>query len=269
MKRATVVLLLASVLLLAAVPPESRASDNTDWSAVLLVGWDSEESVERLSRSAHKKDFFPLSNHFVSQENRIFCGPTSSAIVLNALRLGKMERLPEDSRSIAGDERAWLPTGYNPFFGKYTPGNVLNDRTKKRIEVLGKPIDIGGRPRRDYGLQLRQLAQVLRAHRLDVTVRVVDENASAETIKREIAGNLATRDDYVLVNYARKSLGQKGGGHISPLGAYDEASDSFLIMDVNPNRASWVWVKAGDLIGAMRTFDTVENRGYLLISEKG
>ena len=33
-------------------------------------------------------------------------------------------------------------------------------------------------------------------------------------------------------------------------------------MDVNPNRAPWVWVRSDDLIAAMRTFDTVENRGY-------
>ena len=146
---------------------------------------------------------------------------------------------------------------------------MLNERTKKRIEVLGKPIEIAGKLRPDFGLQLHQLARMLGAHGLDVTVRVVDPDADAAAIRREIARNLATRDDYVLVNYARKSLGQPGGGHISPLGAYDEASDSFLIMDVNPNRAPWVWVKAGDLIAAMRTFDTVENRGYLLISEKG
>ena len=38
-------------------------------------------------------------------------------------------------------------------------------------------------------------------------------------------------------------------------------------MDVNPNRAPWVWVRSDDLIAAMRTFDTVENRGYLLVSE--
>ena len=38
-------------------------------------------------------------------------------------------------------------------------------------------------------------------------------------------------------------------------------------MDVNPNRAPWVWVGSDDLIAAMRTFDTVENRGYLLVSE--
>ena len=141
------------------------------------------------------------------------------------------------------------------------------NQTKAKIEVLGKPIEIQGAMKKDFGLQLRQLAQALSAHELEVSVRVVDEEANDEVIKRELAKNLAAPGDYVLVNYHRKTLGQKGGGHISPLGAYDEASDSFLIMDVNPNRAPWVWASAADLINAMRTFDTVENRGYLLIAE--
>ena len=232
-----------------------------------LVLWDSEESLNRLSRSTHKKDFFQLSNHFVSQNNKIFCGLASSAMVLNALRLGKKDNLPEDNQSIAKNELFWLPKGFNPFFGKYTSNNVLSDQTKTRVEVLGKPIDIEGDLKSDYGLQLRQLARVLRSHLLDVTLRVVDDNADVDRIKNEIIQNMATRDDYVLVNYARKSLGQTGGGHISPLGAYDKESDSFLIMDVNPNRAPWVWVKSDDLISAMQTFDTVENRGFLLIKE--
>jgi len=41
------------------------------------------------------------------------------------------------------------------------------------------------------------------------------------------------------VNYKRSAIGQKGGGHISPLGAYDEISDSFLVLDVNP-ASSWL-----------------------------
>ena len=138
---------------------------------------------------------------------------------------------------------------------------------KTRLEVLGKPILIDGEAKRDYGLQLRQLAQVLRSHGLEVVTRVVDPGADSSAIRHEIAANLAAGNDFVLVNYARKALGQPGGGHISPLGAYDALSDSFLIMDVNPNRAPWVWVAADDLIAAMRTFDTVENRGYLLVSD--
>ena len=240
---------------------------STGAAAVPLVEWTSEESAARFASSSHKADFFPLSNHFVSQDNRIYCGPASSAIVLNALRLGKREGLPQDRRAIAAEDMAWLPDGFDPFLGKYTPNNVLTAGTKSVAEVLGKPIEIEGEWKKDFGLQLRQLAQVLRAHGLAVTTRVVDDGAAAPPLVEELARNLAARDDYVLVNYARKALGQTGGGHISPLAAYDRASDSFLIMDVNPNRAPWVWVGAADLIAAMRTFDTVENRGYLLISD--
>jgi len=69
----------------------------------------------------------------------------------------------------------------------------------------------------------------------------------------------------VIVAYSRPAVGQAGGGHISPLGAYDQPSDSFLVMDVNPTSAGWVWMPAATLIKAMRTFDTVENRGYVIV----
>ena len=246
---------------------EGRDARTPNSPAPVLIEWGSAESAERLFRSSHNQDFFPLSNHFVSQDNKIFCGLASSAMVLNALRLGEKGGLPQDERSIREEERAWLPEGLNPFFGKYTANNVLSDRTKTRREVLGKPIEIAGELRRDMGLQLRQLGQALRSHRLDVAVRVVDEHARTDMVTREIVENLGRRGDFVLVNYSRKALGQAGGGHISPLGAYDEETDSFLVMDVNPNRAPWVWVESPALVEAMRTLDTVENRGYLLISE--
>ncbi len=235
--------------------------------AAELVEWQSADSLNRLARASHKTDFFPLSNHFVSQDNAIFCGPASSAIVLNALRLGKRDGLPKDRASIAKEEMAWLWEGADPFYGKYTPNNVFTDLAKSRLEVLGKPIPIKGEPKSDFGFQLHQLAELLRSHGLDVALRVVDDDADASEIRRELVENLASEDDYVLVNYSRKALGQPGGGHISPVGAYDEASDSFLVMDVNPNRAPWVWIAADDLVAAMRTFDTVENRGYVLIAE--
>ena len=267
MRLTALVPLVALLCALVVSPMEGHATNSADSRPAALVEWESGESAERLSRSFHKTDFFPLSNHFISQDNSIFCGPVTSAIVLNALRLGREDGLPKDRQSIAEDEMAWLSEGADPFYGKYTPNNVLNDRTKTRLEVLGKPILIEGDSRNDFGLQLRQLAQVLRSHGLEVETRVADAGADGAAVRRELAANLASGDDYVLVNYARRALGQEGGGHISPLGAYDERSDSFLVMDVNPNRAPWVWVGSDDLIAAMRTFDTVENRGYLLVSE--
>ncbi|HEX9244106.1 MAG TPA: phytochelatin synthase family protein, partial [Anaeromyxobacter sp.] len=105
-------------------------------------------------------------------------------------------------------------------------------------------------------------------HGLDSQIRVVGEGAEEKKLEAEIVANLATANDYVLVNYQRDALGQKGRGHISPVGAYDEPSDSFLILDVNPNHGNtWVWVPAHALFSAMRTKDTVENRGFLLVRE--
>jgi hypothetical protein len=75
---------------------------------------------------------------------------------------------------------------------------------------------------------------------------------------------LTQPDHYVVVNYRREAVGQSGGGHISPLGAYDAASDSFLVLDVNPAAAGWVWMPTATLVRGMRSFDTVENRGYVI-----
>jgi len=190
-------------------------------------------------------------------------------IILNALRIrqAKGHNVPADLSSISSVETQHLPNNFNPYLNKYTQNNIFKDHVKKKIEVLGRPININGNFKKDYGLQLRQLVRNLQAHGAKVSLRIVDAKLADSTIIEELKENLARKGDYILVNYARKSLGQKGGGHISPLGAYDRDSDSFLIMDVNTNKAPWVWVKSSDLIRAMRTFDTVENRGYLLIKD--
>ena len=72
----------------------------------------------------------------------------------------------------------------------------------------------------------------------------------------------------MIVNYLRRAVGQKGGGHISPLGAYDDQSDTFLVLDVNPSAAGWVWMSTATLVKGMRTFDTIENRGYIVIEAR-
>ena len=47
--------------------------------------------------------------------------------------------------------------------------------------------------KKDFGLQLRQLAQGLSAHELEVRIRVVDEELDDEVIKRKLAKNLAAK----------------------------------------------------------------------------
>ena len=243
-----------------------------------IVNWGSSEGITRLEESKYKTDFFKLANHFESQHNKIFCGPTSAAIVLNSLRVRNGAiLLPQDETLLSqADLKYLISKKWSPFFKRYTQNNIFLNSPKSRELVLGEIllneqgeviINGKGKPKKDRGFQLHQLAELFKAHGLNIKVRVVSQNLDTKTIKKEIIQNLRSADDYVIVNYKRSVLKQPGGGHISPLGAYHQPSDSFLVMDVTPNKADWIWVKADLLLDAMRTFDTVENRGYLLLSE--
>ncbi len=242
---------------------------NSKIYAADLVTIDSAEGIRRFNRSDAKVDFFPLANHFESQQNKVFCGIASSVIVLNTLRLDNSNiKKPQDHALISKSERKYFPKGVDPIFERYTQNILLNYKSKSKIAVFGKPIDIKGEMKPDYGLQLGELATLLSSYNLSVTKVTTNEKIQDNTIKESFIKNLKTKDDYILINYSRKTLGQGNSGHISPLGAYDKESDSFLIMDVNPNVSKWVWVETKDLTSSMRTFDIVENRGYLLIKEK-
>lgn len=233
-------------------------------SQIKLVDWHFAEGLVRLGSSSHKADFPHLSNQFQNQLDGITCGPTTGAIVLNALRIGKRAVLPKTSFN--EKYKTYLPKIYDPRVGRYTPESFMNEKAQKIKswpQIYGQPID----GINDFGLQIRQLHKIFLIHGVKSKLRVVDKNLSDQFVKQELISNLSKEGDYIVVNYKRSALGQKGGGHISPLGAYDENTDSFLIMDVNSSRYNWVWVKTEDMIKAMRTFDTVENRGYLLIGE--
>jgi Phytochelatin synthase len=234
-----------------------------------LVPFASPESEARLARSTAKVDFFPLANNFESQQNLAYCGPTSGTIVLNTLRAdNKTITKPRDPTLFPAEYAKSLPPGLDPVFARYTQSMFFDAQTttvKTRDQFFGKPKTPGDKP--SPGLELREFAGILAAHGLGVTLRVADDKLADDTIRRELVANLRAPDDYAVVNYFRPALGQKGGGHISPLGAYDEASDSFLVLDVNPNGHTWVWVPTPLLIKAMRTRDAHENRGYVLVRE--
>jgi hypothetical protein len=243
-------------------PPDAKA-------AAALVPFATPESVKRLERSTAKVDFFHLANHFESQQNLGYCGPASSTIVLNALRADDTTiQKPRDQALFPAEYRKMLPPGLDPVFARYTQSTFFDEKTatvKTRDQFFGKPKAPGAKP--SPGLELRELAGILAAHGLATELRVADDKLTDETIRRELTANLASPDDYVLVNYFRPTVGQVGGGHISPLGAYDKATDSFLVLDVNPNGHPWVWIPAPLLIKSMRTRDVNENRGYVLVRE--
>jgi len=253
------------VLLACTLVGTSWARDDRTPVSQELVAFSSEEGLARLARSTAKVDFPDLANQYEAQSNSLFCGPTTAAIVLNALRMSSPV-LPRDRSRLRSEDLRYVPKAIDPSIPRYTQDNVLAKSPKTRAQVLGEPMMVQGKTIQDFGLQLRQLDALFRANGAHTRMVVVDDQLPEETIRSDLVENLKHHGDFVVINYIRKAVGQKGGGHISPLGAYDPVSDSFLVLDVNPASAGWVWMPTATLIQGMRTFDTVENRGYVLVS---
>ena len=252
-------------LLATAQLPAAFALDNAPASVVQeLVPFSSDEGLARLARSTAKVDFPALANQFEPQSNSAFCGPTSAAIVLNAVR-GRSADLPRDRSRLRPEDLRYIPSTFDPTIPRFTQDNVISKGQKTRAQVLGEPLTINGKQIIDAGYQARQLDEMLRANGLITRLVIVDDKKVEQDIRTELVENLKSRGDYVIVAYQRAAVGQRGGGHISPLGAYDAESDSFLVLDVNPASAGWVWMPTATLVKGMRSFDTVENRGYILI----
>ena len=248
--------------------PAAQARDDAPATATqTLVPFSSEEGLARLVRSGAKVDFPALANQFEPQSNGAFCGPTTTAIVLNTVR-GRSADLPRDRSRLRPEDYTFAPPGFDPSVPRFTQDNVIGKGLKTRSQVLGEPVVINGKQTRDFGYQLRQLDELLRAHELVTRLVIADAKQADADIRRDLIQNLQRAGDYVIVNYRRLEVGQTGGGHISPLGAFDAESDSVLVLDVNPASAGWVWMPVALLIRGMRTFDTVENRGYILVQSR-
>lgn len=244
--------------------PAMARDEGTASNVQTLVSFASDEGMARLARSTAKVDFAPLANQFEAQATIAFCGPTTAAIVLNALHPAGREA-PRDGSRLRPEDALYLPKNLALTVPRYTQESVIAVGKKTRAQVFGEPVMINGKAMRDGGYQLRQLDQLLRAHGLDTRLVIVGERTAEVEIRRDLTDNLKRPGDVVIVNYLRDAVGQSGGGHISPLGAYDAASDSLLVLDVNPSRYPWVWIPLPRLIEAMRTRDVVENRGYILV----
>jgi hypothetical protein len=185
--------------------------------------------------------YFPISIAFETQKTQAYCGVASIVMVLNAIR-APAPTTPE----------------YQPY-NIFTQDNVLTDKTDTILPrgVLAQ-----------QGMTLDQLGQILGLYPLSVDVRHAAPSGLDE-FRKTASAYLASKDHFVLVNYLRKALGEERGGHISPLAAYDEKADRFLILDVARYKYPPVWVSSSDLFDAMNTPDAAnenKTRGYVLIS---
>jgi len=198
-----------------------------------LVDAHSPAGEALLASSTYKADYASIADNFESQSRMAYCGVASSVIVLNALH----HEQPQQSR--------------------LTQKTFFTDQTR---QVMGQ-LDVAF-----GGMTLAQNGELLRAHGLEVTVTHAADS-TLDNFRAIVQLNLVTAGDYVLVNYSRKPLGQDGGGHFSPLGAYDAASDRVLIMDVTAYNYPPTWVPMKLMWDAMNTIDSSSRltRGFVVV----
>lgn len=205
-------------------------------SPTYLTPFSSHEGMNRLSRARCKLNWGNLAQNYRTQENPVICGPTTGAIVVNALHGTTI--------------RTWSPMAFAEHSRHIVP------MAKFRTELSSRS--------KGAGMTLSQMQQALvEFEGLIVSKHLV--HCFEPRQKRLIVRYLSRPGRCVVVNYQRSKLGQNPGGHFSPLAAYDEVSDSFLILDTNPSNGPWVWVASLDLFSAMAEKDQNSYRGFLLI----
>lgn len=194
-----------------------------------LVGIDSAQGLALMESADSIADYRELAVAFQSQELISFCGVASAVTVLNAM--GRK-------------------TTQNEFFTSET------SQVRSRIQVtLG-------------GMSLADLDGLLSAHQLDTRLTYGD-TITLDEFRSVIESNLSREGDFLLVNYQREILGQGRVGHISPIAAYDSASDRVLIMDTASYKYPYTWAPVEMLFTAMQEADTATGnvRGYIEIGQ--
>jgi hypothetical protein len=193
-----------------------------------LIAATSAEGEARLQEAEDIADYDRLAASFEPQQLVSYCGVASSVAVLQALGI------ESGQWSFFTDDASQVRSRYDVMFG---------------------------------GMSLPNLAGLLAAHGLKVAVHHADE-ITIDEFRADVERNLANDGDYLVVNYQREALGQGRVGHISPLAAYDQDSDSVLIMDTAAHKYPPTWVPLDLLYAGMQTKDSSSGkmRGYLEVS---
>ena len=206
-----------------------------------LIALDSPQGQELFLGSHSRKDYWDLSIQFMTQENQAYCGVASMVMVLNALKMP-----------------APAAPQYVPYH-VFTQENFFDNGATRRVltpEAVARD-----------GMTLDQLGELFASYSAVVKV-YHSTDTSLEEFRRLAVENLKQADNFVVVNYLRAALGQEKGGHISPIAAYHEQTDQFLILDVARYKYPPVWVKTEALWQAMATVDSAsgKTRGFVVIS---
>jgi glutathione gamma-glutamylcysteinyltransferase len=206
----------------------------------LCIPFDSSDGqqifAEALSEGGLRR-FFGLVSQFRTQDEPAYCGLGTLTMALNTLQID--------------------------------PGRVWKGVWRWYDESLldcCKELDLV----KTEGITLDEFVCLSRCNGCNATMVRADDQTSVDAFRRTVAETCGGTDSVLACSYSRRTLGQTGDGHFSPIGGYHKERDLVLLLDVARFKYPPHWVPLSVCYDAMRTVDkaTGQARGWVVLSVK-
>ncbi|XP_032236217.1 glutathione gamma-glutamylcysteinyltransferase 2 [Nematostella vectensis] len=239
-----------------------------------LVDYRSNESKLRLTRSltlGSAVPFLSLSSCFNTQAEPAYCGLSTLAIVLNALRIDPQRIWKTPWRWFTED----LLDCCRPLDVVKKVGITMDEflclaKCNGAVCTLTRPED----NEQSYQLFRKSLFCVCYGGSSKnnnilsccVSEKEDDTNCPQDTTH----GDEENPNEFLVISYDRKKLQQTGTGHFSPVAAFDQETDSVLLFDTARFKYPPYWVPVRLLFESMLPVDpsTGKNRGYFVLKAR-
>lgn len=219
-----------------------------------LIDYRSAESKTRLCRAlqtGYAVPYLSLSSCFNTQAEPAYCGVSTLAIILNALRI--------DPQRIWRTVWRWyseeLLDCCRPLEDVKESGITLEEfvclaKCNGASAILVRPSDT----EEQFEKFVQALEQVCTGGRQEKGENFDEENP----------------EEIMAISYSRKTLGQTGDGHFSPIAAMDKETSSVLLFDTARFKYPPYWVPVKLLFQSMLPLDraTGKGRGYVTLKAR-
>ena len=227
-----------------------------------LVDYRSSESKTRLCRSLQAGSAVPylaLSSCFNTQAESAFCGLSTLTIILNSLRIDP--------------HRIWKLTVYR----WYSEELLDCCRPLEDVKVSGTTLEEFVCLAECNGAIVNLVRPSDSEQEFQKFVQTVERVCTGGIVKgnkKEGDGeenlDVENPEEFMAISFSRKTLGQTGDGHFSPIAALDFETNSVLMFDTARFKYPPYWVPLDLLFQSMLPIDkaTGKSRGYVVLKAR-
>ena len=236
-------MIVASMCCARSVFGDENPGKSSSSTVTQIVTFGSDEGRKLLKDAAYCESYWLLAPCHVCQSDLSSCGVASSCAVLNSLKCDR----PQSSE--LGKYRWFTPEN---LFSPEVSAIVTRDKVARS------------------GMTLQQLGKLLAVFSVDVETKHASD-VSIDDFRKQLKRSLSSKNQRVIVNYSRPVLSQEGGGHISPLGAYNDRDDMVLVLDTASYKYPWTWVPLENMWRAMSEQvdrESGRTRGFIVVTER-